>query len=167
MFLCCFFLGTCRCVYAASIDFASFNYMKLQPWTHSFIHWMSPVGPELGQVKRQVVFVILHTCVLLRQRVACDTVSVCVRVCVRVCVQVAGRHTCNAMPRCVRVRHVAQSERVTCFIGHVTRSHPCVKIMEAHSRHHSRRCRLAKTLSVCLIAAHIIINAHCHFFYHI
>lgn len=39
--------------------------------------------------------------------------------------------------------------------------------MEAHSRHHSRQCWLAKTLSVCLIAAHIIMNAHCHYLYHI
>lgn len=120
MFLCCSFLGTFICVYAASIDFVSFNYMKLQPSTHPLIHWMSPVGPELGQVKRQVVFVIMHTCVLLWLRVACDTVYACVRACVCVYVCVAGRHTCNAMPRCVRVRHVAQSERVTCFIGHVT-----------------------------------------------
>lgn len=81
-FLCCSFLGKFRCVYAASIDFVSFNYMKLQPSTHSFIHWMSPVGPELGQVKRQVVFVIMHTCVLLWLRVACDTVCVCLYVCV-------------------------------------------------------------------------------------
>lgn len=167
MFLCCSFLGTFRCAYAASIVFVSFNYMKPQPSIHSFIHWMSPVGPELGQVKRQVVFVIMHTCVLLWLRVACDTVCVCTCVCVHVCPCVAGRHTCNAMPHCVRVRHVAQSERVTCFIGHVTRSHPCVKIMEAHSRHHSPQCWLAKTLSVCLIAAHIIINAHCHYFYNI
>lgn len=86
-----FFPGTFRCVYAASIDFVSFNYMKLQPSTHSFIHW-SPVGPELGQVKRQVVFVIMHTCVLPWLRVACDTVCVCVYVwvCAYVCVLQAG-----------------------------------------------------------------------------
>lgn len=72
-------------------------------------------------------------------------VSVCLCVCVCVCV--AGMHTCDAVPLFVRVRHVAQSERVTCFIGHVTRSHPCVKIMGAHSQHY-RQLWLAKTLSV-------------------
>lgn len=71
--------------------------------------------------------------------------TLCVYVCVFV--HVAGMHTCDAVPLCVRVRHVAQSERVTCFIGHVTRSHPCVKIMEAHSQHY-RQLWLAKTLSV-------------------
>lgn len=44
-----------------------------------------------------------------------------------------GLHTCDVLLICARVRHVEQAERATCFIGHVTRSHPCVKIMEAHS----------------------------------
>lgn len=48
-----------------------------------------------------------------------------------VCACIFGSHTCNALPLSVRVIHVEQAERVTCYIGHVTRSHPCVKIMEA------------------------------------
>ena len=58
--------------------------------------------------------------------------SVCVSVCVCECVCVA-LCTCNTLPFSIRVRHGEQAERVTCYIGHVTRSHPCVKIMEAPS----------------------------------
>lgn len=51
-----------------------------------------------------------------------------------VCVCWGLTHTCNVLPLCIRVRHVEQAERVTRYIGHVTRSHPCVKIMEALCR---------------------------------